>query len=45
MKRINHVITLIVHAATCSDQTQPARPLERFDLQLFDRLMAEHVPR
>ncbi|MGZ3347690.1 MAG: hypothetical protein ACXU89_01965 [Xanthobacteraceae bacterium] len=45
MKRINHVITLIVHAATCSDQTQPARPPERFDLQLVDRLMAEHVPR
>jgi hypothetical protein len=28
-----------MHAAIFSDQMQPARPLERFDLQLFDRLV------
>jgi hypothetical protein len=33
-----------MHAAILPDKTQSARPLERFDLQLFDRLMAVHDP-
>ena len=42
LKSVDHVITLVMHAAPFSYQTQPARTLERFYLQLFGHLVAVH---
>jgi len=44
VKCIDHVIALVMHTAIFSDQPQPARPLERFYLQLFGHLVAVHDP-
>jgi hypothetical protein len=44
VKCIDHVIALVMHTALFSDQPQPARPLERFYLQLFGHLVAVHNP-
>ena len=44
LKSVDHVIALVMHAATFSYQTQPARTLERFYFQPFDHLVAVYDP-